>query len=130
MSDNGWLATLSSGDKVILHYSGYSNTRGVKTIERCTATQVLLKRNGSEWRFSKKDGWEVGARGYNSARITAYDAAVVAEIRLEDLHRKVLSALKDVHRSAVDVLDAAQCEEVLDMLASLSLYAKETVVGV
>lgn len=128
MRDNGWLAALKPGDKVILHY-GYV-TREVKTVERLTATQVLLKRNGIDWRFRKHDGWEVGTWGHNSAMIKPYDPAIVAEIRLEHLHRKVLNAMHDVHRSAVDALDADQCEEVLDMLASLSLYAKQPTVGV
>lgn len=130
MSDNNdWLQTLQPGDNVFVHGFTFRNEKRVCTVERTTATQILLV-GMAHTRYRKRDGWEQGT-GYHRSRLIQWTAEAEAAWRehegVEQLRRETYTVLSQrITWNALESLTRAQCEHLLAELATLGLYTPPT----
>ena len=118
MSKTEWLATLQPGDRVFV---GSRYSKEVKTVQRLTSTQILVPWGNSIVRFRKKDGWEVGADAYHALMMSPYTEEEAEALALQEQQTHLCNAMHNVRRAAVEQLNKAECERLLQILQDYGL---------
>lgn len=90
MADTEWLKSLKVGDKAVV-----SNRfgRGIQTVERATATQIVMSGGA---KFRRRDGGKIGGGPYSAARISPATDEVAEEIKRQRRAFSLAARLSDV----------------------------------
>lgn len=93
------LASVTVGDSVAVYRGFTSRPSSIHPVVRVTAKQIVLGSlgNGTDWRFWRETGYEVGADGYYKCRIKAVTESIRQDVQrqraIDDLSNKQWAAL-------------------------------------
>lgn len=116
-----WLANLQTGDvAVVARRRGHWGTHyWTCRIVRLTATQVVARVEGQEWRFRRNDGRQVGNM-YGPFRLMELDSHLQAQLEKQRIDSEFDKAVGGVdHRCPLDTVEKGV------MLDALNEYRKK-----
>lgn len=77
MSEYQWLQELNVGDKVAV--GSFGSTPSTGTVDKITATQIIV----GPTRYSRKDGYQIGVKGYRRPHLMQLTEQLADQIRRE-----------------------------------------------
>lgn len=110
MSDieRNWLADLKAGDTVVEQFGGMYARLRVATVERATATLVIV--NGQKYR--RADGRKQGATGYHPPRLCEATAEMVDRVERQKLTGAIRYAVEGISHYTPDQLATEQLRAI------------------
>ena len=94
--DTKWLYDLKAGDQVICVAATYEGHKHLREVSRVTKAQIFIRHSKSyEASFWKKNGRQVGASGFYTARLMKPTPERVATIIGREAHRKLANQIAE-----------------------------------
>lgn len=101
MSGYDWLKTLKAGDEVIVSGGGVGSTRYIRTVDRATATQIVVEGR----KYNRARGKRVGSSGWGTSCIVEATHERKAAINAAQLKSKSVNAIRDFSDKVYSVPD-------------------------